>query len=57
MVKDWKTTLTGVVGVIGMLVKVIFSIDVTVEVQIAFVTVIVAFIGYFSKDSTPITTG
>ena len=57
MVKDWKTTLTGVVGVIGMLVKVIFSIEVTVEVQIAFVTVIVAFIGYFSKDSTPTTTG
>lgn len=47
--KDWKTTITGIVGLIAILVAK-FGVSVSVEVQVAIVTVIVFILSYFSSD-------
>ena len=52
MFKDWKTTVTALVGLLAYAVKVLFNIEVSAEVQTAFVLVLVFIIALFTKDST-----
>lgn len=51
MFSNWKTTLTAIIGAIAAVVAA-FGIQVTTEVQLALVTVIVFFIGIFAKDGS-----
>jgi hypothetical protein len=51
MFKDWKTTLTGIVGAIAMIAQAIFKFEIPAEIQSAFIAVIVFLIGLFAKDS------
>lgn len=52
IMKDWKTTLTGAVGLLATIVG-YFGFDFPVEVQVSIVSVTVFIIGLFSKDSAP----
>lgn len=50
MFSNLKTTLTAIIGAAAMLVA-MFGIQVSTEVQISLVTVILFFLGLFAKDS------
>jgi len=52
IMKDWRTTLTGAVGLLATIVG-YFGFDFPVEVQVSIVSVTVFIIGLFSKDSAP----
>lgn len=47
---NWKTTLTGVIGAIAVIIKFAFGLDIPADVQIAFVVLIVFALALFSKD-------
>jgi len=51
MFSDLKTTLTSAFGLIAVIVNAIFKFDIPVDVQIAFISVILFFVGLFSKDA------
>ena len=51
--RDWKTTLVGIVGAVGVLVKSLFGFEIPAEVQNGFIAIILFFIGLFAKDSKP----
>lgn len=48
---NWKTTLIGLLGVIAYAAKLVFDINVTKEVQEAFVVVIVFLVALFARDA------
>ena len=50
--KDWKTTLLGIIALAAFVVKSLTGVEVSVEVQSAFVAVILFLIGLFARDST-----
>ena len=50
LMKDWKTTLTGAVGLLATVVG-YFGFNFPTEVQISIVSLTVFVIGLFSKDS------
>lgn len=52
IMKDWRTTLTGAVGLLATVVG-YFGFDFPVEVQLGIVTVAMFLIGLFSKDAAP----
>jgi len=51
MFDNWKTTLTAIIGAIAAVVAA-FGIQVTTEVQLAIVTVVMFLIGIFAKDGS-----
>jgi len=51
ILKNWKTTVLGIITMIAFIVKALFGIEVSAEVQAAFVTVVVFLIGIFAKDA------
>ena len=52
MFKDWKTTVTALIGLIAYAVKILFNIEVSADVQAAFILVTMFIIALFTKDST-----
>ena len=53
---DPKTTWTGIIGALCIIIQTVFQFNIPIEVQGGFVALIVFLIGLFSKDSTkPIT--
>jgi hypothetical protein len=46
--KNWKTTLTGVVGAAAVILKTLFNVEIPTE---AILTVTLFFIALFAKDS------
>jgi len=50
LMKDWKTTLTGAIGLLATVIG-YFGFDFPVEVQGGIITVTVFLIGLFSKDA------
>jgi hypothetical protein len=46
-----RTTIVGIIGVLAYIVKAIFGIEVDAEVQLAFVTVMLFLVAFFSKDA------
>ena len=48
--KDWKTTLTGLVGGLA-LIAVAFGLEVSQEVQTSLVAVVLFILGFFSKQT------
>ena len=53
LMKDWKTTLTGAVGLLATVVG-YFGFNFPTEVQISIVSLTVFVIGLFSKDSASV---
>lgn len=51
MFKDWRTTLTGIIGAVGVLLTSLFGIEIPAGVQEGFIAVILFFIGLFAKDA------
>lgn len=49
--KDWKTTISSVVVVIGFLFKIVFKADIPQEVSDAIIVAGTFFIGFFAGDS------
>lgn len=50
MIKDWKTTLTAIIGAIAV-VAANFGFELSAEQQVAIVTVVLLIIGLFAADS------
>jgi hypothetical protein len=51
ILNNWKTTALGIITMLAFVVKALFGIEVSVEVQTGFVTVVVFLIGLFAKDA------
>jgi xanthosine utilization system XapX-like protein len=51
MFSDWKTTLTGAIGLVALLVNSIFKLEIPSDVQVAIVAVVGFFVGLFAKDA------
>lgn len=48
---NWKTTLTSIIAAVVYLLHSLHVIDITPEVQTAFVTVTIFIFGFLTKDS------
>jgi len=51
LVKNWKTTISAVVGAIAMILNALGVIELSTEFQMAIVTVVLTLIGFFSADA------
>ena len=51
MFSDLKTTLTSAFGLVAVIVNAIFKFDIPADVQVAFIAVIMFFVGLFAKDA------
>jgi hypothetical protein len=51
MFKDWKTTITAIVGAAVIIIHTVFKIEVPKEVEVGFISLLIFLIGFFAKDS------
>lgn len=49
--QNWKTTLLGIIALAAYVIKSTLGIEISTEVQSAFITVIVFLIALFAKDA------
>lgn len=51
VMKNWKTTLSAIIGALAVLLNTLGIVEMSTDVQLAIVSLAMFFVGLFSKDS------